>query len=183
MSRGPEQFLLPFAEREYISVQRTARILGIGYSTVFDLHRARRIEMIDYRHHAPKRVKYSSVVAFCDFLRAQYSIPDRRPPLSYSFLRHKDEELLPFPMSDTMYVKEAREYLGFDSFQSVRNLLEQAYFEGYKISPSSTWRISRTSFTAFVEKSHGPKAVLALGNRFAGRAKDINYEHPSVGDG
>ena len=100
------EFLPEFAEKEYVDVRRTARIFGVALSAVYRMmqkgYRDGRpaIKLVSYRHQARKRVLYSSIVAFCDFLRAEYAIEDRRPKLAHTGLRYRDEDLLPFPLTE-----------------------------------------------------------------------------------
>jgi hypothetical protein len=151
MSRDVSQLLLPFAEREYIDVPRTAKILGVGCTTVFDLFAAKRIEIIDYAPRKHKRVRYASVVALCDRLRADYGIADRRPALASPIFRHRDEDLLPFPLSDTMLMRDVLPILGYEVSDAVVRMIDQGFFEAYKISRSSPWRISRTSLAGYLQ--------------------------------
>jgi Helix-turn-helix domain len=148
------QLMLPFAEKEYISVKRTASILGVAYTTVFELHRDGRLEMVDYRRLATKRVRYSSVIKLCDDLRITFNIRDRRPTLENSMFRHKDEDLLPFPISDTMTAEEAAEILGFETTKSVVQMIREGLFDAYQMSKFSLWRISRSSLAAYLDKVH-----------------------------
>lgn len=157
MSRNPAdlaQYLLPFAEKEYISVKRAAEILGVSRNTVHWLHEEKVIEMVDYRKGAHKRVKYSSILELCDALRKKYGIADRRQPLSNPMFRHKDEDLLPFPLSDTIYMAEALSILGYESMEAVRSMIEEGLFEGYQLREGGPWRISRSSLAAFLQKVH-----------------------------
>jgi excisionase family DNA binding protein len=154
MTLNVDQLLLPFAEKEYIDVRRAARILGVTYMTIPNLYAAGRIEMIDYAKHKRKRVKYASVVALCDRLREHFGIPDRRAPLPVPYFRHRDEDLLPFPLSDTIYVEEVARILGYDSPSPVRQMIDEGRFEAYKISGFSPWRISRTSLAAYLQGVH-----------------------------
>jgi hypothetical protein len=165
MTLNEAQLLLPFAEREYISAKRAARILGVGYVTILDLYAAHRIEMVDYAKHKHKRVKYASIVAFCDRLRDRYGIATRRPPLPSPMFRHRDEDLLPFPLSDTLSVKDTMEILGFDSPFPVRQMIEQGLFEGYKISGPSPWRISRSSLASFLAHVHHVEEPVETGEK------------------
>ncbi len=159
MALNNAQLLLPFAEKEYISPKRAASILGVSYVTLFDLHTAERIEMIDYAKFKHKRVRYASIVAFCDRLREHYGIADRRPALPSPIFRYRDEDLLPFPLTDTLTVKEAMLILGYDSPFPVRQMIEQGLFEGYKISASSPWRISRISLASFLAHVRGKQKL------------------------
>jgi hypothetical protein len=167
-----DQLLLPFAEKEYISVERTAKILGVRYGTVFDMYRAGLIEMVDYRKGARKRVKYSSIVAHCDLLRERYQIADRRLPLSNPMLRHRDDDLLPFPMSDTIHMKEVMAILGYESHEPVRGMIHEGLFEGYQICEGGLWRISRSSLAAFLQKVHDKNGRREVALSAESRAAD-----------
>lgn len=159
MNLNSDQILLPFAEREYVDVNRTARILGVSATTVLRLAATRDpsgqflLNLIDFRRGARKRILYSSIVRFCDRIRAKFGIPDRRPPLSNPIFRHKDDDLLPFPISDTIGIKAVLPPLGFVDKRPVVNLIEEGAFEAYQIYNETPWRISRTSFLAFMEKT------------------------------
>jgi hypothetical protein len=147
------QFLLPFAEREYVDVARASRILGASWQTVIRLAQGGLLEMVDYRQRAWKKIRYRSIANFCDQLRAQYSIPDRRPTLSAAFLRHRDEDLLPFPLSITMGSEEAIVAMGMVNKDILPKLIEEGRFEAYRLTIGSPWRISRPSFTEYLESS------------------------------
>lgn len=160
MTPNPDQILLPFAEREYVDVKRAARILGVSETTVFRLAATLDgegrplITLIEYRRGARKRILYSSLVRFCDGLRVKYGIPDRKPPLANPIFRHKDSDLLPFSLSDTIGMKVALEALGFVNTRPVVHLIEEGAFEAYQIFSETHWRISRTSFADFLTKAH-----------------------------
>ncbi len=151
------QLVLPFAEREYVDVARCAHILGVSWTTVhrlaatIDFHGKPLISMIEYRRGARKRILYSSIVYFCDHLRQKYSIADRRPKLTNPLLRNRDEDLLPFPLADTIYTEEAMNALGYQSKRPLLDLIEEGRFEAYCLIPGNTWRISRSSFAAYLE--------------------------------
>ena len=96
MKYNPDQMILPFAEKEFVNVPRTARILGVSVSTVYrmaEMHdkggRAL-LSLVAYRRNARKRVLYASIVRFCDGLRNRYGITDRRPKLDHPMFRHRD---------------------------------------------------------------------------------------------
>jgi hypothetical protein len=167
-----DQLILPFAEKEYVDVARTAHIFGVGISTVYrmaeesyrDGHAA--IKLVSYRHQARKRVLYSSIVGFCNFLRGEYGIADRRPRLDHPMLRHRDEDLLPFPLSDTIYSAEALAALGYDDRRPLIYLIEEGRFDAYRLSKEYTWRISRISFKHFLNETRdkeftAPRSVAA----------------------
>ena len=100
------QPLRPFAEKEYVDARRACNILGVSGQTMRRLAQSGALEMIAYRTLSWKKVRYHSIVRFCDSLRESYAIPDRRPKLSAPYLRHRDEDLLPFPMRITMGTDE-----------------------------------------------------------------------------
>ena len=108
------------------------------------------IELIDYRPHGHHRIRYQSIVNHCNRLREEYAITDRRPPLSSPLLRNKDDDLLPFPLSDTIGVPAIAPALGLSPL-SVRRLLEEGPFDCYRVHPSAPWRISMASFSAYLE--------------------------------
>jgi len=156
------QLLLPFAEKEYIDTARAAKILGVTDVTVLSLYNAGYIEVIDYAPRKRKRVRYQSIVDFCDRLRKQYSIADRRPPLSNPILRHRDSDLLPFPLEDTITIEEVCEILGYSSPTAVRQMIEEGRFEAYQFFPGSPWRISKTSLAAYLERVHSRAVVIPI---------------------
>ena len=163
MDRG--QILLPFAEKEWISVDRSCSILGIGFTTLYRLRKLRDeqdkplIDVIDYGSGRRQRVLYASIVRFCDRLREKYAIPDQRPPLPNEIFRHRDEHLLPFPLSDTISAKDALSCLGYDSLDPVWNFCEEGAFHSYQIlpEPGSPWRISRADFSRWLDSRRNPQ--------------------------
>jgi hypothetical protein len=146
------QLLLPFAEKEYIDLARAARILGVTDSTVMVLFSRGLIEIIDYAPHKRKRVRYQSIVDFCDSLRTRYAIRDRRPALDNPILRHCDDDLLPFPVGDTIVIEQVAEILGYSSVTPVRLMIEEGRFEAYQFYRSSPWRISRISLGEYLQR-------------------------------
>jgi excisionase family DNA binding protein len=149
------QLLLPFAEREYIDVKRAARILGVSHSSVLALYASQQIEMIDYAKRKRKRVRYQSIVDLCDRLRVRHSIKDRRPPLPAVFFRHKDVDILPFPLEDTLSVEQVMEILGYSSPTPVYLMIEEGRFESYQLSSRNPWRISRSSLAGYLHTVRG----------------------------
>jgi hypothetical protein len=155
----PDQMLLPFAEREYVSVKRAASILGVSHRVVLEMYDAGFIEMVDYAFAKRKRVRYKSLVDLCDQLREKFGIKDRRPRLDAPYLRYRDADVLPFPMSDTIYAKEACDVLGYGSVRSVHNMIEEGHFEAYHFTSNSPWRISRSSLYAFISAAQERSAA------------------------
>ena len=157
--QNADQLIVPFAEREYVTVPRAARILNVGASTVHRLasmhdHSGRALlHLVNYRRNAHKRILYSSIVYFCDGLREKFGIADRRPKLDHPMFRHRDEDLLPFRLSDTIYMYEALRALGYENYQPVKYLIEEGRFDAYQILAGSAWRISKVSLVAFLAKT------------------------------
>jgi hypothetical protein len=153
---GFEQMILPFAEREYVDVWRTTHILGVSRRTVYRLAATRRnggralLDLVSYGKKRRKRVLYSSIVRLCDQLRSRYGIVDRRPKLDHPMFRHRDEDLLPFPLSDTIYSAEALRALGYEDLRPLICLIEEGRFDAYQFASYSDWRISRSSLKAFL---------------------------------
>ncbi|MGO8759324.1 MAG: hypothetical protein ACLQG3_14490 [Terracidiphilus sp.] len=151
-----DQLILPFAEKEYVDVSRTAKIFGVSLQTVYRMAEMKDrggralLTLISYRRLARKRILYSSIVAFCDSLRAKYGIEDRRPKLDHPVLRHRDEDLLPFPLSDTVYSAEVLAALGYEHTRPLVCLIEVGRFDAYQIISESPWRISRRSLSQFL---------------------------------
>lgn len=153
------QILLPFAEKEWISVERTMAILSVPISTLYRIRAAHDaqgrpfIDVADWGVGRRKRVLYASVVRYCDYLRQRYGIPDRRPPLANAIFRHRDEDLLPFPIRDTIGVRQAMALLGYETRRPISLLAEEGKFEAYRLLEieGSPWRISRSSIGAWME--------------------------------
>lgn len=152
VSAGPRP-IKAFAEREYIDAPRCCCILGCSWTTLLRLVEAREIDLVDFRARGRKRVRYASVVAYCDRLRGQYKIANRRPQLDHAILRHHDRDLLPFRLDDTVSSGVVMEALGFEKVDSIVYLLEEGAFEGYQLMPHSPWRISRSSLQRFIDRT------------------------------
>ncbi|MDR3723303.1 MAG: helix-turn-helix domain-containing protein [Terracidiphilus sp.] len=147
-----EQMMLPFAEKEYVDIKRAARIFGVSTPTVHKLRDAGLIQMINPVKHRRIRVRYQSIVDLCDKLRARYCIADRRPALDGPFLRHRDADLLPFPLTDSISVESAMQIMGYSSETPVYLMLEEGRFEAYRLLPKMPWRISRVSLGSYLQR-------------------------------
>lgn len=148
--------IVPAAQEHYIDLGRAARILGVHPSTIYRLTTRRRpgggyvIGLAEYRPHARKRVLYSSILRLCDELRARHGILDRRPDLGDPLMLHRDEDLLPFPLADTMPLGDACRVLGYEKGDAVLKLITMGFFEGYQLVENAPWRVSRKSLAAFL---------------------------------
>lgn len=147
------QLVLPFAEREFIDVPRAMRILGVSGTTISRMANANppQIRWLDYGKNTWKRVHYHSVVEFCDRLRADFNIADRRPLLSAPYLRHRDEDLLPFPISDSINPVQATELSGCP-IKTLHKLIDEGAFEAYRLVEGAPWRISMSTFSRYILK-------------------------------
>lgn len=152
-----------FSEKNYVDMKRACRILDASWTAIYRLAESGYLQLIDYRARGWKRVRYQSIVDHCDQLRRQYAIPDRRPPLSSPVLRHRDEDLLPFPARQTIGFREIQQALGFSSIAPVLKILEEGPFECYRLHPAAPWRIYAPSFLEYLERcrvgvTRGPRA-------------------------
>jgi hypothetical protein len=109
------------------------------------------------------QVHYQSLVDFCDRLREQYKIADRRPALPAPNLRHRDEDLLPFPLRDSIPPQIAMDMLGFFRKRNPPlHLIEEGHFDAYRLFPEDRWRISRSSLEAFIDRSRHADGSLPV---------------------
>jgi hypothetical protein len=67
--------------------------------------------------------------------------------------RHRDEDLLPFPLRDTIPMAPVLEALGYYDNGPVVNLIEEGRFDAYKLPNDYRWRISHSSFQRFLQNS------------------------------
>ena len=81
-----------------------------------------------------------------------HAIPDRRPP-SAPHIGHKDEDILPFPLTTPWTPSRRSRTLGFRKLPPLVKLIEGKHIEAYQVVPGSPWRISRSSLTSFVLKA------------------------------
>jgi hypothetical protein len=154
----------PFAGHEYVDVNRCCKILGVSRQTIIRLAHSHMLLMIAYRTLSWKKINYQSIVTFCDYLREEYKIASRRPALSAPGLRHRDEDLLPFPLNDTIGADHAYKALGVFRHQLLIELIQEGRFEAYRIVPGAPWRISASSLEIYIaaqkQGARGPKAYV-----------------------
>ena len=147
-------------EKEYVESRRARRILGVSPHT---LKRLATMGFILWMYYGVswKRVNYQSIVDYCDHLRQQHKIADRRPPLGRG-MRYRDVDLLPFPLADTVSGKEAARAMGYEKVDSVVSRIEAGCFEAYQTMPGGNWRVSRSSLQRFIEASQQHTQKLAM---------------------
>lgn len=80
-------------------------------------------------------------------------------------LRHRDEDILPFPLSDTIYSAEVLSALGYEDRRPLVNLIEEGRFDGYRLSAEYMWRISRSSFLRFLKKTQHRESGYTASDR------------------
>ena len=143
--------LLPWPPNQDVDVARAAAILRLTQNEVIRLAKAGHISGYQLRKRRgsrePWRISYQSIVDLCDRLRVKYAIRDRRPKLGVG-RRWRDADLLPFPISDTVGIKEVRTGLCLGHNKAFR-LIEEGPFDAYRFTPNHTWRISKTSLYAY----------------------------------
>lgn len=143
---------LPPQRPSEIDMPRVCGILGISIWT------ARRMVQAGLftGHHAPGsifwRVDYNSLVDYCNQLRVKYLISSRLSRLPPG-RRHRDEDLLPFPLRFTIDANEARSRAYDFARRSVFRLLEEGALTGYRLyeGSGSAWRIDERSLERYLE--------------------------------
>ena len=160
--------LLPAPANQFVDIERAAAIFDVSKRLVLEMIRP---DMLRGYQLAPTmrwNIEYASIVEFCDRLRLEYAIRDRRPKLPPAApgiaRRWRDADLLPFPKADTVSVREVVTGLDVDKTIAL-NLVEEGAFEAYRIFKGSPWRISKTSLFAYRDRK---RAELAQGG-FRGR--------------
>lgn len=156
----PEQ--KAFAEREYVDMDRACRILGVSWSMLNRMCSQGYLILVDFRHRGRKRVHYGSLVGHCCRLREEYAIPDRRPVLASDLLRHRDEDILPFALRDTIDTSNAARLLGFQAKQTANLMCVKGCFESYRLHPFAPWRISRSSLQEYLRELLSGRAPAAV---------------------
>ena len=158
-----------FAEREYVDMERACHILGASWSMVNRMAASGYLILVDFRRRGRKRVNYASIIEHCDRLRQEYAIPDRRSPLSSELRRYRDDDILPFPLRDTIGATDAAPMLGYQVKWSALKLCEEGRFEAYRLHPGAPWRISLPSLQKYLEEItkgiHGGAAAYKSGDR------------------
>lgn len=145
------QFVMPFAEKDEVETSRVMRILGVSRKEVLMMLRAGDLEYMRKQPRGYCYISYASLVRYCDQLREKYAIDDHRPKRDGVFGRHKDVDLLPFPLSDTMSVADVARVLNITE-QHVRNMCESGTLVSYKLEDGLRWRISMRSFHEYLAR-------------------------------
>lgn len=147
---------LPIQRSKEIDMKRACQILGANPKTVTKMLENQMIR--GYRHiasNAPWHIDYDSVVEYCDNLRILYCIRDARPRLA-GRARHRDREILPFPLDETIYMDEARKRLDLTTV-AVIHLIQAGALVGYQIifeQMGCPWRIHAPSLERYLASLH-----------------------------
>jgi hypothetical protein len=148
---------LPFQRSNEIDVQRARAILGVTERTLYGMLERHLIR--GYRHpgeRSPWHIEYDSIVEYCDRLRVLHCISDQRAGLTPGRRRYRDHELLPFPLSETIYMADVRARLDC-SKDSVLHLIQSGALVAYQVifeQIGSAWRIQASSLDRYVESLH-----------------------------
>jgi len=140
---------------DHIDARRACRILGVSYTTLSRMGAKGLIHWAAPERSTWKQVHYLGLVSFCDRIREEHRIPDRRPQLPGP-LRHRDEDLLPFPLTDTIGSAEACTALGCRKLDSLMLLISRGRIEAYHLASRTPWRVSRPSLQRYLVAREGP---------------------------
>ena len=144
---------LPIQRSAEIDIPRLASIFGITLASARNMAKDGLFPgSYKVSDLTPWRINYDSVVAYCNSLRLQYRISPRLVPLAPA-RRHRDEDLLPFPLKDTIYVLEVCTTLDC-SRDTVSHLLDTGAIVGYRVRSQDVtgnrWRIYRLSLEQYM---------------------------------
>lgn len=157
--------LLPAAASQFVDVERAAEIFNVSKTIVLGMIGPNMLRGFQIRPNMRWNIEYSSIVEFCDRLRVEFCICDRRSKLAPG-RRWRDADLLPFPKSDTVSIKEVMVGLEPMATKEIAlNLVEEGALEAYRLFKGSPWRVSKTSLFAYRDRK---RAELAQGS-FRGR--------------
>jgi hypothetical protein len=156
------KLVLPFQLKDEIDVRRIGRILGVEEATARRMVKAKLFRRYQVAPLTPWRIEYDSVVDYCNRLRLEYRISPRlKAPAPGR--RHRDEDLLPFPLAESLSIKEVRDTLRCER-RTVLHLIETGSLTGYRIYPeelagsASRWRIWRRSLLEYIGSLHASAA-------------------------
>jgi len=162
--RAPK-LALPWSEREEIDSQRAAKILGVSLPTMRRMLNAGCMRYYSLSgKESSVRILYESLVQYCDQLRVHFLIPARHTRQPGRRLR--DDQVLPFPLSETITVDEVRLLLHC-SDRSVVHLIDSGEIQAYRLlmgDCTTKWRINLPSVERYIAKLHrmaAPKQYAA----------------------
>jgi hypothetical protein len=144
---------LPFQRSQEIDVARARAILGVNDKTMRKLLEKGLIR--GYRHpgsRASWHVEYESVVEYCDQLRVLHCISDTRAGISKGSRRRRDRDLLPFPLDETVTIRDVCERLDI-AYNSAIHLMQEGAIVGYQVifeQLGCPWRIHADSLDRYI---------------------------------
>jgi excisionase family DNA binding protein len=141
---------LPFQRSSEVDVRRVASILAVSQNTVLSMLEGKLLR--SYRIGSRWRVEYDSVIEHCNQLRVHYRISEDRLLRKPAHGRLRDEDLLPFPIAQTVFAKEVQRRLDI-ARQNVIYLIEQGDLVGYQVLidlKASPYRIYRPSLERYM---------------------------------
>jgi len=148
---------LPIQKSNTIDSRRAAAILHVSLRTV--LRMCERALLRSYCYNRGKKIwqiEYTSIVEYCDSLRVRYGISDSRAQLPPGHKRRRDEDLLPFPFLQTIFVADAMKRLEC-SGTVVLQLIESGDLVAYKFLTDNVlghWRIHEPSLDRYIARLH-----------------------------
>jgi hypothetical protein len=153
---------LPIQRSAEIDIARVANIFGITVASARNMAEDHLFPgSYKVSSLTPWRINYDAVVAYCNNLRLQYRISSRLPPLGKG-RRHRDEDLLPFPLAETISGREVSEALEC-SRDTVSHLLDSGGLIGYRVRAQDVrgnpWRIWRLSLERYIASLHASAAA------------------------
>jgi len=140
-------------EGELVSVGRAAQMLGATLPQIAALAQAGKIQMADKRKGVENAILAQSIKAYCEDLRTNWRIKRRRRLSSGKADFLLDEDLLPFPLADTIGREEALSMLSSSRSQRIQLALigadiDALPLEMYRLADSEPLRVSRSSVIA-----------------------------------
>ncbi|MFC6645487.1 helix-turn-helix domain-containing protein [Granulicella cerasi] len=159
--RSVPNLALPFPRTAEVSVERVSEILGVSTRSVLRLVQAKLFAA--YSPGGPgtmTRIKFDSLVEFCDNLRLAAGVAPRKP--SPKGLRPRADDLLPFSLEDTITTERVMDVLDCGK-TLVTELIEAGTLTAYKIinKPSAPWRIDVRSLERYMEKLRAQAAATS----------------------
>jgi hypothetical protein len=163
-----EGCLLPWPSNVVVDVKRASEIFDVSQSSVMTMLKTGVLDGYQLSPSMRWNTSYGSIVEFCDRLRIKFAIADRRPKLPAG-RRWRDADLLPFPKSDTVIVKDVMTGLEVTRDLALK-LIEEGAFEAYCLFLHAPWRVSKTSLYAYRDRLRAQAASGGYRGRPARRS-------------
>jgi hypothetical protein len=143
-------------ESELVGLGRAGRMLGLTASQIAELGRAGKIQMVDKGKEKKNAVSVPSIEAYCEELRTDFGIGRRRRISTADVAILLDEEILPFPLADTIGREEALSMLYSSTSERIARALATGQIEALgleinRFTDRDPFRVSRSSVIACLE--------------------------------